>query len=74
MMTGYEKPIDSIKDLIKNEMKLLVPSKTMIHASLLTDPRSSVQTIVNNMLETKPWEPFATDKAWQEEYEHKIIK
>ena len=67
MTTDYEQPIDSINDLINNEKKLLVPTKTMIHASLLTDPRSSVQTIVKNLLVTKPYEPFAKDRAWQEE-------
>ena len=61
-----EKPIDSIQDIIDNKMKLLVPTKTMLHNALLTDPRSSVQRVMETLAVTKPKEPWEGDTAWKD--------
>ena len=51
----FEKPIDTIEDLLKSGLKLYYPSGTAFARALATDPRAEIKQVMENSAEIIPW-------------------
>ena len=51
----YEKPIDTVQDLLDSGRKMFYPGGTPIARSIVTDPRDEIQQVVKTNAEGFPF-------------------
>ena len=62
----YERPIDTVQDLIEYGLPMYIPARTSIYSALRDDSRESVQLLMKTHSKTYPF--AGVNPAWVMEW------